>query len=641
MKNILFLLPILLSIFSSCSDSDEKQEIAEEIEIANDILINGLYVGSEKCEKSIDFSTNTNWTLTIKDKVTKNDPEWCKASITKGESGAYVIKLAVETNDSYSNREALVTINAGKTNAKFIITQKQKDALILTSNRFELSSDECQINVEVKANIDYDIFISEADRNWISTGRSARELSKSNLVFSISKSEEYNTREGEIVIKSKEISETIHIIQKGNAILLVDEEEYAIDKYGGNLSIKVKSNSNIRKETDASWINETTTRSLSENLLTYNITPNEQDEFRIGHIYIYDIDKRSNQTIRIVQAPNNSKKTISIVVEKAGSLSTLLDVSAKENISMLTISGNMNGSDIKYLRSFLSPSRIWDSYLYLNMAHANIVSGGSYYYSEYFNGTRYTQDNELGKYFFYDCNAIKHLVLPYSLLTIEEEAISCLNVETISIKKNVNNINDRAFGAHGNQWVATVPYQPLKKLKSIEVSSSNPYYTVVDGVLFTKNIDKLMLYPHILGSEYTIPTTVKEINPYSFAYSKINHIEFPSSIERIGTCAFDSTPITNLVFHNNIKNIEYGVFRNCNLLTTITFHSDPSLGYIAFGFCPLLTEIHCLQKVPSYISKDAFDKTTLDKAVLYVPKGSYDLYSQTSGWRNFTNIREE
>ena len=45
-----------------------------------------------------------------------------------------------------------------------MINQKQKDALTLTSNRFEVDKDGGIINLQVKSNIDYNVTVAENSR---------------------------------------------------------------------------------------------------------------------------------------------------------------------------------------------------------------------------------------------------------------------------------------------------------------------------------------------------------------------------------------------------------------------------------------------------------------------------------------------
>lgn len=71
-------------------------------------------------------------------------------------------------NKGYDDRNVSLTIAAGGTSRTVIINQKQQNALTLTANKFEVGKNGGKINVEVKANIQYEVIISETSKNWIS-----------------------------------------------------------------------------------------------------------------------------------------------------------------------------------------------------------------------------------------------------------------------------------------------------------------------------------------------------------------------------------------------------------------------------------------------------------------------------------------
>jgi len=75
---------------------------------------------------------------------------------------------------------------------------------------------------------------------------------------------------------------------------------------------------------------------------------------------------------------------ISINVETAGTLSSIIPASKKYLITDLTLSGNLNGSDIRFIRDMAGRDYLdnnTDGKLNkLNLNDAKIVSGGDYYY---------------------------------------------------------------------------------------------------------------------------------------------------------------------------------------------------------------------------------------------------------------------
>ena len=77
------------------------------------------------------------------------------------------------------------------------------------------------------------------------------------------------------------------------------------------------------------------------------------------------------------------------------------------------------------------------------------------------------------------------------------------NVEEINIPKNLVNINRFTF--------------ENSNLKCINVDTYNPMYTSLDGVLFDKNKEKIVIYPRRKDDTvYIIPNTVKIIGEFAF-----------------------------------------------------------------------------------------------------------------------------
>jgi hypothetical protein len=120
-----------------------------------------------------------------------------------------------------------VTIKSGSATKTFTISQKGVDALLVTTNKYEVSQEGGKIEVEVKANIDYQISISESAKDWIIESQS-RALISSKHIFDIALNEENEKREGEITFKSGDKVETVKVYQAGGTILLLSQNEFIV-----------------------------------------------------------------------------------------------------------------------------------------------------------------------------------------------------------------------------------------------------------------------------------------------------------------------------------------------------------------------------------------------------------------------------
>lgn len=94
-----------------------------------------------------------------------------------------------------------------------------------------------------------------------------------------------------------------------------------------------------------------------------------------------------------------------------------------------------------------------------------------------------------------------------------------------------------------------------RELLKIEVSEKNRSFTAINGVLYSKNMKTLILYPGgRSGEEFCIPEGVENIADYAFSNCK-NHkrIVVPNTVKTIGEHAFDELACLEIVvLPNNI-----------------------------------------------------------------------------------------
>ena len=216
---------------------------------------------------------------------------------------------------------------------------------------------------------------------------------------------------------------------------------------------------------------------------------------------------------------NGNTKTTEAVLEKAGILPNLIPDENNQNINKLKISGELNGTDIKYIREMIHLS-------HLDISEAKIVEQGDVYYnSDYSSYT--TAENTIGSHMFYELKNLVSVALPNNITTIEEWAF------------------------------------------------------------------------------------------------------------------FQCTGLTSVTIPNSVTSIEVSAFSNCNGLTHLTIGCGiKEIYYAAFYRCNSLKEIHIKAKKPPVVYC-AFFKEDIVNCVLYVPKGTLNLYKNSDEWKYFKHIIEE
>ena len=153
-----------------------------------------------------------------------------------------------------------------------------------------------------------------------------------------------------------------------------------------------------------------------------------------------------------IQAANDDliTKQITIKLDKAGTLPDRIASSKKYKITNLKIIGEINGTDLKFIREMAGcdyDGKETDGKLsILDLSDAKIVEGGSAYYSDRDDGFIYTSNDKLGDYVFFDCSGLTSLTLPSSVTKIGCYALSnCIGLTSLTLPSSVTEIGEHAF----------------------------------------------------------------------------------------------------------------------------------------------------------------------------------------------------
>ena len=735
------------------------------------------------------FTTNRDWIIKVSSTV--NGSHWCTVYQTEGKAGTAYVDIFVDVNEEYDDRNVSLTIQAGDLTRTVVVTQKQRRALTLTTNRFEVPQEGETIQVEVKSNISYEVTIPDYCKDWITQQMPSRGLSSSTLTFDIAASEEYDKRQGEIIIHGEDMSEVVNVYQSGGAILLLSQNVYEIGREGGLIQAEIKSNfdfdfdfditadwvstsysrsmsshtiyftvfandmyedrqtdivfyqwnsdirdtltiyqgqrdaflpnvkeycfskeggqvkhlfqSNVSYEAkvpgEYSWISIPRSRGLEDRSLTINVAKNASDAVRSGYIVLNSATGTINDTIRIYQGTS-----LALQVGLPGTLSSLIDQSGvdKWNITDLTLSGSLNGADIKCIREMAGGFDSWVNnwnllptkghLASLDISDCRIVCSNEPYY----NSSIISNNDCLSRSMFSNLSKLRRIILPNSVVKMEESVLSgcyalaevtlpqslvsmescfnnCSSLKEIFIPDNVKTIGS-IFGCSSLETVNINnavfkydyenPFSLCPGLKNIIVSDRNPNHVCIDGVLYTKESNKLLCYPNLkTDRSYKIKNGTKAVVRSAFQGNQyIESLTMPNSVVEIGEFAFSNTSLKNVSLSNSLKRLEFGVFylclleaidvpegieyindafQDCERLKVIYLPSTiKSAGSSrAFEGCNL-SEIHCRSKLPIQIDWVSNWLSNLGNPIIYVPKGSKELYENANYWKDY-EIREE
>lgn len=202
---------------------------------------------------------------------------------------------------------------------------------------------------------------------------------------------------------------------------------------------------------------------------------------------------------------------------------------------------------------------------------------------------------------FHNNHTITSIKMPNSITSIGEYIFKgCDNLETVSFSDNIPEIY-RAFyecehiteihlPKNLKKWVIWISGSRLKELnlpdgieeisvvsfgyselEKITLSSTNEHYIVKDGALYSKDYSKLILYPRVKDTPFSIPSSVTEICRDACSYGKWEFIEIPESVSIIEQGAFGSCyDLKTLILNPELSlRVKQWAFNWSNKLETI------------------------------------------------------------------------
>ncbi|MDH6354573.1 hypothetical protein M2132_000901 [Dysgonomonas sp. PH5-45] len=352
-------------------------------------------------------------------------------------------------------------------------------------------------------------------------------------------------------------------------------------------------------------------------------------------------------------------------VETAGTLPSLIAEDDKYKITELTLSGELNGTDIRYIRAMTGRNAQGGStdgkLAMLDISEANIVSGGDNFSNSYT-----TSNNSISDFMFGKCTELTKIVIPKTVTYIGNSAFyGCEKLTNIEIPDNVTGIGGYAFYECESLTNIDIPNSVTYiGIYAFEGCSSLTDVTIGNGITEIKGWVFLRCTNL---TNITIPDNVTSIGCAAFyKCESLTNIDIPNSVTHIESSAFeecfgltnvtigngittinissfaDCTGLTNIIIPDNVVSIRGVAFDACSSLTSVTIGN--SVNFIetaAFRNCTELAEIYCKSIDPATIESGTFLGVDKKTCKLYVPKGSFDTYRKAPYWSEFKNIIEE
>ena len=206
---------------------------------------------------------------------------------------------------------------------------------------------------------------------------------------------------------------------------------------------------------------------------------------------------------------------------------------------------------------------------------------------------------------FRECNNLKKVILNEGVAKIEGSAfVFCSSLEQIKLPQSLMSIGSGAFDnctslisveLPDNAIISSDTFKECKNLSDIVISDTNNNYIVKNGILYNKNMTRILCYPAgIKDTEFFVPDTVKTIGDFAFYGTKaLESINIPDSVTNIGTDAFgECSGLKEVVIPDSVTSMGEAVFYKCTSLEKVKLSVNiTSPNPAVFQYCSSLKEV--------------------------------------------------
>lgn len=192
---------------------------------------------------------------------------------------------------------------------------------------------------------------------------------------------------------------------------------------------------------------------------------------------------------------------------------------------------------------------------------------------------------------------VRKAVIKKGVTTIGDKAFAhCENLQSVTIPEGVTSLGIEIFFDSSTKLGTITLPKSLKKVNratfygayvsGYKVASGNKYFSASKGVLFNKKKTSLVAYPfRSKATSYTIPKSVKSIEPYAFSTEamgicKLKKIIVPTNVTSVKNDAFCSLYHCKVYFKGKApKNLYKGLGKYASI--TIYYVKKYQSGYKA------------------------------------------------------------
>lgn len=373
-------------------------------------------------------------------------------------------------------------------------------------------------------------------------------------------------------------------------------------------------------------------------------------------------------------------------VQTAGTLPQLIQETEQYEITELTLTGTLNGTDLHYLRQMAggddkggyTPGKLTVA----DLGGTRIVAGGEAVYD----GWRAKTDTLPGFLFygtkvervvlpagvrmiergaFCACSKLAGVTLPPVLKTIARDAFAyCTALTAVQFPESLETIGQGAFqnciqlrDVRCAEGLHTIAYQAFSFCISLESMALPTTLTRLEMYAFYEctALKKITIagpvtkldrgtFEHCAAlTDISLPATLDTVGVFCFAKCfSLETIRLPEQMSTLEKGAFSScSSLLSVTLPNRLDTIPAAAFIGCGQLRTVIMPSElKAIEWEAFNSCGQLDRICLKSKTPPALDSTAFDYISYNFCTLEVPYNCTGTYRNHPMWGKFGKVTE-
>ena len=299
-------------LLAACSDDEQKEsptpspEPDEPAIVIPDTEDTAPVIAQEGGTATVSFTASADWTAEAT--AVTRALDWVSVQPTGGKAGDVTLTITTQPNDTYDERNAAIVLTCAGERTTFTVSQKQKDALLLTSDKVELDATGGDFTLALQANVPVTYEI-EPGSDWLKPAdASTKALEDLSFAFHAEENPDTEARQATITLSGNGLTETVTVFQAGTApVLVLGQQEYIVGSAGETLTVELQSNTDYRVQLPAvDWLTEADTRSLSAYTHYFAVAPNDTYDARTAEIIFTTTDGTLADTVRVTQVQQDA-----------------------------------------------------------------------------------------------------------------------------------------------------------------------------------------------------------------------------------------------------------------------------------------------------------------------------------------------